>query len=206
MHRNPRPSAGLSLGGVLILLALLFFSWLQNGELSIPQVVLEQATVAPARPTTAQATATVRPTSTARPAQRATARPTERTDEPSTAQATAAPDATPNAAPAAEQAAPTLPLRGTSGLPTVAYAALPRQAHDTIGLIDQGGPYPFRQDDSVFQNREGLLPRAARGYYREYTVITPGEGDRGARRIVAGAGGELFYTDDHYDSFREVIR
>jgi ribonuclease T1 len=50
------------------------------------------------------------------------------------------------------------------------------------------------------------LPAKQLGYYREYTVVTPGSPDRGARRIVAGAGGEIYYTDDHYDSFREVLR
>ncbi len=92
------------------------------------------------------------------------------------------------------------------GLPTIAYDKLPRQAQETIRLIDQGGPFPYRQDGATFQNRERLLPRQPSGYYREYTVITPGESDRGARRIVAGAGGELYYTADHYASFRRVVR
>ncbi len=188
MHRNPRPAAGLSLGGILVLLALLLFSWLQGGELSIPTVVLDQATATPVRAAT-RATAA--------------ARPTERPTEQPTAEVTAAAAAIPAAGETATRA---IPARGPSGLPAMAYADLPPQAHDTIVLIDQGGPYPFRQDDGIFQNREGILPAQARGYYREYTVITPGEDDRGARRIVAGSGGELFYTDDHYDSFREVIR
>lgn len=98
------------------------------------------------------------------------------------------------------------PQQGVSGLPTIRYDDLPRQARQTIALIEQGGPFPFDADDGVFQNRERLLPRQPTGYYREYTVITPGSDDRGARRIVAGAEGELYYTDDHYDSFREVIR
>jgi ribonuclease T1 len=93
-----------------------------------------------------------------------------------------------------------------SGLPTIRYQDLPRQAKDTILLIEQDGPFPFERDGITFQNREGLLPNEPRGYYREYTVITPGSRDRGARRIVAGAEGELYYTDDHYESFREVIR
>ena len=98
------------------------------------------------------------------------------------------------------------PQHGVSGLPTIPYDALPRQAKQTVALIEQGGPFPFDADGSVFQNRERVLPRKATGYYREYTVITPGSNDRGARRIVVGAGGEMYYTDDHYDSFREVIR
>jgi ribonuclease T1 len=93
-----------------------------------------------------------------------------------------------------------------SGLPTIRYQDLPSQAQDTIQLIEQDGPFPFERDGITFQNREGLLPNEPRGYYREYTVITPGSRDRGARRIVAGAEGELYYTDDHYESFREVIR
>ena len=93
-----------------------------------------------------------------------------------------------------------------SNLPTIAYADLPPEAHDTIRLIEQGGPFPFRRDGITFQNRERLLPRHPEGYYREYTVITPGENDRGARRIVTGEGGEMYYTDDHYDSFREIVR
>lgn len=93
-----------------------------------------------------------------------------------------------------------------SGLPTVRFEDLPRQAQDTVRLIEQGGPFPFERDGITFQNREELLPSKPRGYYREYTVITPGSRNRGARRIVAGAGGELYYTDDHYESFREVIR
>lgn len=86
----------------------------------------------------------------------------------------------------------------------VAVAQLPREARATIALIHKGGPYPYARDGAVFSNREGQLPRQKRGYYREFTVKTPGERTRGARRIVAGAGGELYYTDDHYASFRRV--
>ncbi len=81
---------------------------------------------------------------------------------------------------------------------------LPKEAIATLRLIERNGPYPYRQDDGVFQNRERKLPPQARGYYREYTVKTPGSRDRGARRIVAGGQPpvEYFYTDDHYRSFR----
>jgi ribonuclease T1 len=81
---------------------------------------------------------------------------------------------------------------------------LPSEAIDTLQLIERGGPYPYRQDDGVFGNRENRLPRQTRGYYREYTVETPGSRDRGARRIIAGGRPpvEYFYTDDHYRSFR----
>lgn len=81
---------------------------------------------------------------------------------------------------------------------------LPPEAIDTLQLIVRGGPYPYRQDDGVFGNRERRLPQQPRGYYREYTVETPGSPDRGARRIVSGGQPpvEYFYTDDHYRSFR----
>ena len=84
---------------------------------------------------------------------------------------------------------------------------LPAEAIDTLRLIERGGPYPYRQDDGVFGNREGRLPPQARGHYREYTVETPGSPDRGARRIIAGGRPpvEYFYTDDHYRSFRPVM-
>ena len=78
-------------------------------------------------------------------------------------------------------------------------AELPREARDTLALIRKGGPYPYAKDDAVFGNREAKLPQQKRGYYREYTVKTPGERTRGARRIVAGKGGEMYYTADHYN-------
>jgi ribonuclease T1 len=81
---------------------------------------------------------------------------------------------------------------------------LPKEARATLALIKQGGPYPYKQDNSVFGNRERLLPEAARGTYREYTVKTPGSRDRGARRIIASKGGVFYYTDDHYNSFRKI--
>ncbi len=92
-----------------------------------------------------------------------------------------------------------------SDLPTMEAAELPPEAIVTLELIASDGPYPFRQDDGVFQNREGILPNRTRGHYHEYTVITPESDDRGARRIVSGEDGERYYTDDHYDSFRELV-
>lgn len=91
-----------------------------------------------------------------------------------------------------------------NGLPVVLRAELPPEAHDTLDLIHAGGPFPYRKDGSTFQNREGLLPDQPRGYYREYTVDTPGSPDRGARRIVAGDRGEFYYTADHYASFAVI--
>jgi len=87
----------------------------------------------------------------------------------------------------------------------VRVAELPPQARATLALIQKGGPFPYARDGAVFGNREGRLPRRSRGYYHEYTVSTPGSRDRGARRIVAGQGGELYYTDDHYQSFRRIV-
>jgi ribonuclease T1 len=89
---------------------------------------------------------------------------------------------------------------------TVRLSGLPAEARETLELIDRGGPFPYDRDGTVFGNFERLLPAHERGYYHEYTVRTPGERDRGARRLVTGRGGELFYTDDHYDSFRAVLR
>ena len=87
-----------------------------------------------------------------------------------------------------------------------AFESLPAEARETLVLIKAGGPFPYRQDGRVFHNREGLLPKRERGYYREYTVKTPGARDRGARRIVTGRGGEYYYTDDHYRSFRRIAQ
>lgn len=87
----------------------------------------------------------------------------------------------------------------------VRAAALPPEARETILRIRKGGPFAHQKDGSVFGNREGMLPRRERGYYREYTVRTPGARDRGARRIVAGRAGEYYYTEDHYRSFRRVL-
>lgn len=86
----------------------------------------------------------------------------------------------------------------------IATAQLPTEARATIELIRKGGPFLYAKDGAVFGNREGQLPRQKRGYYKEYTVKTPGERTRGARRIITGAGGELYYTEDHYNHFRRI--
>ncbi|MER5309640.1 ribonuclease domain-containing protein [Streptomyces sp. NPDC002773] len=92
-----------------------------------------------------------------------------------------------------------------STLPVVQAADLPPEARETLALIARGGPFPYAKDGAEFGNFERILPRRPRGHYREYTVRTPGERDRGARRIVTGLSGETYYTDDHYQSFREVV-
>ena len=92
---------------------------------------------------------------------------------------------------------PTAPVR-------VALSDLPVEAAHTVDLIRAGGPFPYDRDGIVFENREGLLPAEPSGYYHEYTVPTPGAGDRGARRIIVGSAGELYWTDDHYRSFERI--
>jgi len=90
------------------------------------------------------------------------------------------------------------------GFETIAPEQLPPEARQTLALIARGGPFPYRQDGQVFQNRERRLPRHPSGYYHEYTVETHGSDDRGARRIITGQGGELYYTEDHYRTFRRI--
>ena len=91
-------------------------------------------------------------------------------------------------------------------------ANLPTEARATLAAIKSGGPHAYTKDGAAFGNRERILPAQKRGYYREFTVKTPGARDRGARRIVAGRGvagdartsAEYYYTDDHYNSFRRI--
>jgi ribonuclease T1 len=87
----------------------------------------------------------------------------------------------------------------------VRFANLPPEARYTVALIKKGGPFAHKRDGVSFGNREKLLPQRERGWYREYTVKTPGARDRGARRIVAGRDGTLYYTDDHYRSFMRIL-
>ncbi|KOX04619.1 ribonuclease domain-containing protein [Streptomyces sp. NRRL B-3648] len=108
--------------------------------------------------------------------------------------------------------APAPPGTGTAtppwarGMATVQESRLPAEARRTLALVDEGGPFPYAKDGTVFGNFEGRLPKHRRGYYHEYTVPTPGSRDRGARRLVTGQDGEIYYTDDHYESFRAVLR
>lgn len=111
---------------------------------------------------------------------------------------------------AAALAQPTAQARREApGIDSVALQALPAEARHTRQLILTGGPFPYQKDGTVFGNRERQLPRRDRGYYREYTVPTPGERDRGARRIVCGGWvptkpEACFYTADHYASFQRI--
>ncbi|MDT8999438.1 ribonuclease [Paucibacter sp. APW11] len=114
-------------------------------------------------------------------------------------------------APASQVAARKPAPQPTAELETVALSALPREAQNTHRLILAGGPFPHSKDGTVFGNREQALPRKARGYYREYTVRTPGARNRGARRLVCGGEPPVkpevcYYTDNHYASFKQVLQ
>ena len=98
-----------------------------------------------------------------------------------------------------------------SAVASVAYSGLPVQGQEVMSQIRQGGPFRYEKDGTVFGNRERLLPGQKRGYYREYTVPTPGLNHRGARRIVCGgqrprAPDDCYYTEDHYSSFRLIVQ
>jgi ribonuclease T1 len=107
-------------------------------------------------------------------------------------------------APGRSTAAPEPAVDG-SGLEAVPASSLPPEARETLALIARGGPYPYSRDGAVFSNFERLLPRKPSGYYKEFTVRTPGESDRGARRIVVGESGDKYYTPDHYESFFHIL-
>ena len=119
---------------------------------------------------------------------------------------TAAPKASPAAVPAQE--APSVPDSASASAGGPALERVPPAQREavlaTLARIESGGPFPHRQDGTVFQNREGRLPPRPRGYYREYTVATPGAPNRGARRLVAGSDGDLWYTSDHYNTFVRI--
>ena len=107
------------------------------------------------------------------------------------------------------QTQPTRPARDpNSGLLFIARRALPAEGQRMLSLIERGGPFAYQKDGVTFGNREGILPRQRSGYYHEYTVSTPGSGDRGARRIVCGSprnsAAECYYTADHYASFKRI--
>jgi len=93
-----------------------------------------------------------------------------------------------------------------SGLQMVDLADLPPEAADTVELIDAGGPFPYDTDGVTFLNSDGNLPDREDGYYRLYTVDTPGSSNRGSLRVVSGTGGEFYWTDDRFESFRRIER
>lgn len=92
---------------------------------------------------------------------------------------------------------------------TIAFVELPKEAHETLANVRRGPPFPYERDGIAFGNRERLLPAKPRGYYREYTVRTPGASNRGAKRIVCGgkprAPDACWYSSDHYQSFRRIV-
>ncbi|WP_424184870.1 ribonuclease domain-containing protein [Actinokineospora sp. G85] len=95
--------------------------------------------------------------------------------------------------------------RAANGMAVLGLTTLPEEARDTWALIEKGGPFPYpRNDGTTFGNREGRLPKQPGDYYKEYTVPTPGSRDRGARRLVTGESDEVYYTEDHYESFAVV--
>jgi ribonuclease T1 len=189
--------------GLLLLLLMLALGSCAAGGTFAPDSRGAQPT-----PTAAATPSEMRP-----PAHQATLTATQIPDRRATVTATATPSQTrtptrqASVKPTRSSArrATATPTVALSGLPTIQFDKLPVQARDTIELIRSGGPFPYRQDGAVFQNRERLLPAKPNGYYHEYTVKTPGSPDRGARRIIAGGKGELYYTDDHYDSFKQVV-
>jgi ribonuclease T1 len=219
-----------TIGGlILTVLIVLVTRWLNSGGNAILPTAIATATAQPAivqlantpvktpteqkqqatsNQTYSAATQVTKPTATpvskkqakatATPQATATIRPTVKAIAKATLTATRRPTAT------STPANPTRP--GPRGMATLRESELPKEARTTLRLIDEGGPFPYNQDGIVFQNREGILPRQARGYYHEYTVETPGSRDRGPRRIVTGDDGEFYYTEDHYDSFYWVER
>ncbi len=109
----------------------------------------------------------------------------------------------------AKEAVGDRPSSATPALAEISLSELPVQAQETHRLVHAGGPFPYAKDGVVFGNRERLLPRKARGFYREYTVKTPGARDRGARRLICGgtpptAPEVCYYTADHYASFKRI--
>jgi ribonuclease T1 len=91
-------------------------------------------------------------------------------------------------------------------IPGISVDKLPPEALITIKNIKNGGPFPFpNHDGTTFSNREEILPSKPLGYYKEYTVPTPGIHSRGAQRIITGQNGEMYYTPDHYNTFERII-
>lgn len=195
--------AGRSKWGALLALVMVVALWWFTStgtpeDEQAPSATSSEGTQSPeASPTSGQmstpsvtdtTTATSRPSVSARPA-------------PPRSSATERPSARPST-PAAQA-----PRNDSNGYAWVEAAGLPDPAGEVLAAIDAGGPFEYTpKDGSVFGNFEGLLPKRERGYYREYTVETPGVNHRGARRIVTGRSGEFYWTDDHYASFERIRR
>jgi len=174
---RPRPRLAVLLSSLVVLLAAVAVWWLQGGDGTTPASDGEPAPTLTSATTSPGGAASYSPSQGVQP--------------------------TASAATAGEQ----MPAVHTqSGLPYVALVDLPPEAAETVDLIDAGGPFTYDEDGSTFGNYEGLLPDRDHGHYREYTVETPGSYDRGARRIVAGADGTLYWTEDHYESFEVIWR
>lgn len=224
--RTPRRKGNqYSLGSIALTLLLVLIYWWSNGaqpetapteQAQGPTAAATMRTLATvatdeqsgdSAPTVVATTATT-PSSTDTPTAAPTAVPTTEPPTATAAVATAtatAPPATATAKPKATATSTAIASKAPPGMATITLDELPPEAMETIELIQRDGPFPFSKDGTTFQNRERLLPNKPRGYYREYTVITPGENDRGARRIIGGDDGELYYTADHYNSFAWIL-
>jgi ribonuclease T1 len=100
----------------------------------------------------------------------------------------------------------TKPTKPDGRFATIKSSELPPEGRTTLKLIASDGPFPFPKNDGVvFSNFEGILPKQPKGYYHEYTVITPGAPTRGTRRIITGKDGTKYYTNDHYTSFKVIV-
>lgn len=177
---NGRTRASLGAVVVVLLLALLFWWTGQSGDDGSGRDAGEASSQSGAQPET----------------------PGTAVDDPS-------PGSDDAPSPSPTQEAPADDVPGTdpgSGLPVVEVTDLPGEAAEVLADIDRGGPYDYDRDGVTFGNYEGVLPDEQRGYYREYTVETPGLSHRGARRIVVGGGTLFYWTDDHYESFSRIWR
>ncbi|MGA8846574.1 MAG: ribonuclease domain-containing protein [Nocardioides sp.] len=184
----PRPGRSTGAAVVVVLaLALALGIWLINGRTAGPPTSAEDQTGA----------ASTSPSTSPEPSSALPPEPGQ-----------AGPGTRPPGAPTSEASGSGTPAAAVdpdSGLPTVYLLDLPPEAAETVQMIDDGPPYLYDKDGSTFGNYEGLLPDRERGYYQEFTVETPGSYDRGARRIVEGADAELYWTDDHYESFSRIV-
>ncbi len=175
--RNPRTWVTLA---VALLFALVLW-WLESGD---------PAPSGPASGATSSTSPTAAPSTPDRAPQVGPAQPTR------------APSQEPSGASDGPRAGDRDPH---SGLVWVELDDLPTEAGEVAEAIEDGGPFVADKDGSTFGNFEGILPTEPRGYYREYTVPTPGLTHRGARRLVSGEDGELYWTADHYESFDRVL-